>query len=182
MKKIFVFLFLICLSVTQVQAYSVKIYNESGNLIGTAKKSGNDYEIYDLNGNKVIDYDTFYTSTGDEDRKKLKEGINYVTIESGQIPGNVFSYMSRPLRTRVIQAGYNPYKNLSNKVKVYDKTGKNVGYAVKDGNDGFIIYDLNSNVLQTDETLYYPPGTPLSYYTNKYSYRTEYRYLVPVKH
>lgn len=45
-------------------SYVVKIYNDNGDQIGTARKSGGDYEIYDMKGNKVEDYEAFYASSG----------------------------------------------------------------------------------------------------------------------
>ena len=76
MKRVTAFFltYIICsLTVSPVFAYVIKIYNDAGEQIGIARKNGDNYDIYDLNGNEVKDYDAFYASSG----MNLKPVSNY---------------------------------------------------------------------------------------------------------
>ena len=53
MRKLFLLFILFLFSVTECLAYSIKLYDEYGNRIGTYRKNGDNYELYDFNDNKV---------------------------------------------------------------------------------------------------------------------------------
>ncbi len=53
MRKIFIILSIILLTVSESFAYAIKIYDEYGNRIGTYRKNGDKYELYDFNDKKV---------------------------------------------------------------------------------------------------------------------------------
>lgn len=53
MRKIFILSAIILFTVSQTFAYSIKLYDEYGNRIGTYKKEGDEYQLYDFNDNKV---------------------------------------------------------------------------------------------------------------------------------
>ena len=93
MKQIAVFILINLLLLTTASpifAYVIKLYNDGGTQIGTARKTGDDYEIYDLDGNRVEDYETFFASSG----MNVKPVSNYdpkkYWIKTGK-------YSSRPL-------------------------------------------------------------------------------------
>ena len=122
-----------------------------------------------MNGNRVTDYDAFYASAGDPERKALKE-FPY--------PFRYNYYMDRP-HTRTIQIttekgeklwvpAYNQFAVKNLKLKLYDKTGKFVGYAKTDGTTDYKIYDTDENEWTTDQTLYTQPGVPLGSFWDIY--------------
>lgn len=90
--QIFIIMLLALLTISSPSyAYLVKIYNDVGEQIGTARKSGgNDFKIYDMNGNKVEDYEKFYAPTG----LNLKPVSNYDPTQYWIKTGK---YSSRPL-------------------------------------------------------------------------------------
>ena len=53
MKKLFIIFVLFLFSVTSVFAYSIKVYDEYGNRVGTYRKEGDKYQFYDFNDKKV---------------------------------------------------------------------------------------------------------------------------------
>jgi len=53
MRKLFLILFLFLLSITETFAYAIKVYDEYGNRIGTYRKNGDKYELYDFNDKKI---------------------------------------------------------------------------------------------------------------------------------
>lgn len=53
MRKLFILLTLFFFSFTNVLAYSIKVYDEYGNRVGTYRKEGDKYQFYDFNDNKV---------------------------------------------------------------------------------------------------------------------------------
>lgn len=53
MRKIFVLFTILLFTVTQSFAYSIKVYDEYGNRVGTYKREGEGYQLYDFNDNKV---------------------------------------------------------------------------------------------------------------------------------
>ena len=63
MKKIFIIFLLFFLTVCESYAYTVKLYDQYGNHIGSAKKNGEQYEIYNLNNDKVESYDDLFDKT-----------------------------------------------------------------------------------------------------------------------
>lgn len=173
MQKLLLLLLIFAMSTSMTFAYSIKLYNDNGYMIGTARKNGEDYEIYDLNDKRVTDYDAFYNSPGDPDRKQMPESKYF-----GVIPGydwvRVTTGSNGVTRTRGVTEPYyvlNQYQVRNLKLKVYDKTGKLVGYAKTDGYREYSLYDLNDKVLQTTETLYSPPGTPLKSYMSQLYYQ-----------
>ena len=53
MHKLLVVFVIFLLVVSETFAYSVKVYDEYGNRVGTYKKEGDNYQFYDFNDNKV---------------------------------------------------------------------------------------------------------------------------------
>ncbi len=53
MRKIFTFLIIFLISIAEVSAYSLKVYDEYGNRVGTYRKEGDKFQLYDFNDNKV---------------------------------------------------------------------------------------------------------------------------------
>ena len=53
MRKIFLFLMIILITASQTFAYSIKVYDEYGNRVGTYKKEGENYQLYDFYDKKV---------------------------------------------------------------------------------------------------------------------------------
>ena len=53
MRKIFILFAIILFTVTETFAYAIKVYDEYGNRVGTYKKEGDGYQLYDFNDNKV---------------------------------------------------------------------------------------------------------------------------------
>ncbi len=51
-KLLFTFIFFIFMT-TECFAYSIKLYDEYGNRVGTYRKNGDNFELYDFNDNKV---------------------------------------------------------------------------------------------------------------------------------
>ena len=159
-----------------VFAYSIKIFNHSGEQIGTAHKTGEDYEIYDMSGKKVIDYDSFYSKidTPSEihspDTYPAIPGRKWVGVGSGVNLKMIKN--SEGQKFKVVRT--NPYYTNSVNIKVYDRTGKFIGYAKTDGTTDYIIYDEDGNVLNIDIPLYSPPGRPLESYWERYRGQTPY--------
>ena len=53
MRKILVLFFIFLFTISQVYAYAIKVYDEYGNRVGTYKKEGDSYQLYDFNDKKV---------------------------------------------------------------------------------------------------------------------------------
>lgn len=53
MQKIVYLLFLLFFVSTEVYAYAIKVYDEYGNRIGTYRKEGENYELYDFYDKKI---------------------------------------------------------------------------------------------------------------------------------
>ena len=53
MRKLLVILVIFFVAVSEVFAYSIKVYDEYGNRVGTYRKEGDSYQFYDFNDNKV---------------------------------------------------------------------------------------------------------------------------------
>lgn len=53
MRRLLVVLMLFLFAVSEACAYSIKVYDEYGNRVGTYKKEGDKYQFYDFNDNKV---------------------------------------------------------------------------------------------------------------------------------
>lgn len=159
MKKIITFILLLFLVSGEAFGYTIKLYNQKGYMIGTAHKNGDNYEIYDLDGHRVTDYDAFYASEGDMNKKQMKQSKNFITTDNGFIKVSAID--------RYIYRNYNPYLVKPLSIKVYDKTGKFVGYAKTNGKTDFIIYNKDGDIISPKETLYSPPGTPLKSFYDK---------------
>ncbi len=71
MRKIFIILAIILLTVPETFAYAIKVYDEYGNRVGTYRRVGDKYELYDFNDNLVKQPDTLIQNA--PDKKTLKE-------------------------------------------------------------------------------------------------------------
>jgi len=58
MRKIFLIILTILICVPETYAYSIKVYDEYGNRVGTYKKEGEAYTLYDFHDKKVEDPST----------------------------------------------------------------------------------------------------------------------------
>lgn len=171
MKQFLVLILVFFLATGTTLAYSIKIFDKTGKQIGTAHKSGGeDYEIYDMSGKKITDYDSFYSEIDtpsmihSPDIYPAIPGRKWVGVGSGvnlKMIKNKEGQKFRVVRT-------NPYYTNSINIKVYDRTGKFIGYAKTDGTTDYIIYDEDGNVLNIDIPLYSPPGKPLESYWERY--------------
>jgi len=53
MRKILILFVILLFAVSEVFAYSIKVYDEYGNRVGTYRKEGDNYQFYDFNDRKV---------------------------------------------------------------------------------------------------------------------------------
>ena len=53
MRNLLIIFFILFFSLPAVFAFSVKVYDEYGNRVGTYKKDGENYELYDFNDKKI---------------------------------------------------------------------------------------------------------------------------------
>ena len=53
MRKIFILSAILLFTISETFAYAVKVYDEYGNRVGTYRKEGDRYQLYDFNDNKV---------------------------------------------------------------------------------------------------------------------------------
>lgn len=53
MHKILILFAIILFAASEIYAYSIKVYDEYGNRVGTYRKEGDVYQLYDFNDNKV---------------------------------------------------------------------------------------------------------------------------------
>ena len=53
MYKYLVFIAILILTITEANAYAIKVYDEYGNRVGTYRKEGDNYQLYDFYENKV---------------------------------------------------------------------------------------------------------------------------------
>ena len=65
MRKIFILSAIILLTVTETFAYAIKVYDEYGNRVGTYRKEGDHYQLYDFNDKKVEQPDTIIKDAPD---------------------------------------------------------------------------------------------------------------------
>lgn len=77
MKKLLVLFLLVILNVNIVSAYSIKVYDKQGKLVGKAVKNGEQTIIYDLNGNKLETEEQLYSPPGHPLEKDLELGSKY---------------------------------------------------------------------------------------------------------
>ena len=53
MRKIFILSAILLLTVSEAFAYAIKVYDEYGNRVGTYRKEGDRYQLYDFYDNKI---------------------------------------------------------------------------------------------------------------------------------
>ena len=58
MRKIFILSAILLLTVTETFAYAIKVYDEYGNRVGTYRKEGDKYQLYDFYDNKIDNPDS----------------------------------------------------------------------------------------------------------------------------
>ena len=76
MKKWAVLFLIISLFSNSVLAYSIKVYNRQGKLVGKAVKNGSDITLYNLEGKKIETKEQLYLLPG-VPIKNLNMGTNY---------------------------------------------------------------------------------------------------------
>ena len=64
MKKILTLVLIFLLASNYVLAYSAKVYDKRGKLVGTIVKNGDKRELYDLNGKKLESKEKLYSPPG----------------------------------------------------------------------------------------------------------------------
>ena len=173
MKRFVILLLLLILSYFTTEmgfAYSVKIFDKTGKQIGTAHKSGEDYVIYDINAKQVVDFDAFYSVIDTEPVQynsvpTITPGQKWLGVGKGVNLKTVRTNSGKKIK--FVRSGAYYTNNIN--IKVYDRTGKFIGYAKTDGTSDYIIYDKNGNVLNINIPLYSPPGKPLGSYWDRYS-------------
>lgn len=73
MKRSFILLLTLFITANITFAYSVKVYDEMGNRVGTYKKENGQFVLYDFNDNKVEDPSTLMQ------RQPSQQALNYYT-------------------------------------------------------------------------------------------------------
>ena len=76
MKKWAVLFLIISFFSNSVLAYSIKVYNRQGKLVGKAVKNGSDITLYNLEGKKIETKEQLYLLPG-VPIKNLNMGTNY---------------------------------------------------------------------------------------------------------
>ena len=71
MRKIFILFAVVLLTLSETFAYGIKVYDEFGNRVGTYKKEGDSYQLYDFNDRKVDQASTLIQNA--PDNKTLTE-------------------------------------------------------------------------------------------------------------
>ena len=71
MRKILIILAVILFTVSETFAYAIKVYDEYGNRVGTYRKAGKDYQLYDFYDNKIDNPETLIKNP--PDKKTLTE-------------------------------------------------------------------------------------------------------------
>lgn len=65
MRKILILSFIFLLTITETFAYAIKLYDEYGNRIGTYRKDGDEYQLYDFYDKKVDNPDNLIKNAPD---------------------------------------------------------------------------------------------------------------------
>ncbi len=71
MRRILILSAILFLTVTETFAYAIKVYDEYGNRVGTYKKEGDSYQLYDFNDRKIENPDNIIQNA--PDKKTLTE-------------------------------------------------------------------------------------------------------------
>ena len=66
MHKILIALFIFLFTISQTFAYAIKVYDEYGNRVGTYRKEGDSYQLYDFNDKKVDNPETLIKNPPDK--------------------------------------------------------------------------------------------------------------------
>ena len=80
MKKLFVVFFILLLTTASTFAYSIKVYDQWGNRVGTYKKEGDNFVLYDFHDRKVENPESLIKNP--PDNKTLKEYTQYFYDEN----------------------------------------------------------------------------------------------------
>lgn len=87
MRKILLLIFIFMFFLTEAGAYSIKVYDQMGNRVGTYKKDGDNYVLYDFYDKKVDDPSTLIKNAPNQ--KTLKE-YSQTFYDENMIP--IFTY------------------------------------------------------------------------------------------
>ena len=71
MRKIFILFTIFFFTISETFAYAIKVYDEYGNRVGTYRKEGDHYQLYDFNDKKVDQPDMLIKDA--PDKKTLTE-------------------------------------------------------------------------------------------------------------
>ena len=71
MRRLLILSLFLLFAFTEAYAYSIKVYDEYGNRVGTYRKEGDSYQFYDFNDKKVDSPDTVIENA--PDKKTLTE-------------------------------------------------------------------------------------------------------------
>ena len=142
MRRIFILFAVILFTVSETFAYAVKVYDEFGSRVGTYRKEGDTYQLYDFNDRKVNQPDTLIKNP--PDNKTLTE-YSQTFYDSNMNPigvwrsgfygsngryyprGGVFypSSAYRPMRTPYI---IRPHARTDNRTYNYENYRYNTNY------------------------------------------------------
>ena len=70
MRNILIVLLIILMTTSATLAYAIKVYDEYGNRVGTYKKEGENYQLYDFYDKKVDNPDDLIQNAPDRDTLK----------------------------------------------------------------------------------------------------------------
>ena len=114
MKKVLLILLATFISSTSVFAYAIKVYDEMGNRIGTYRKEGENFVLYDFNDEKVEDPTTIMKAV--PSKRTLTNCTQYFYDENMQ-PITVYPYGYYTGNRKFLNSGYRyprswyPYSN-----------------------------------------------------------------------
>ena len=135
MKKILLLMLIFAICISETLAYSIKVYDEYGNRVGTYRKEGENYAFYDFNDKKVEQPETIIKEAPSQ--KTLTE-YSRTYYDSNMMPAGTYRSGLYGNNGRYYPRGvFNPYPwyphrnpymvcprannyNINNSDKVYD--------------------------------------------------------------
>ena len=88
MKKILLLLTLFFMTAFEVNAYAIKVYDDLGNRVGTYRKEGDKFVLYDFNDKKIENPEEFIKNPPKQEY--LKQYTQYV-YDSNMMPIGTFT-------------------------------------------------------------------------------------------
>ena len=110
------------ITASQVFAYAIKIYDQWGNRIGTYKKEGENYVLYDFYDNK-IDSKALNTAIGYKELFKYfdgeltkEEALDLIKKNSRHYAKRQYTWFNHQVPTIWVETDYDNFDNTINKV------------------------------------------------------------------